>query len=617
MRTLAGCDLPEPLKQGSVELLALGDFAASNESAEILPLDAKGATLKFPAATLAVEARVVGAQRPFIGYAESLQRARFDVLLWQQLTTCEVFRPDGAQGYPGRFGGQALGYAPELGLVLAAGGNDVLVSNAVVGGVSFDVSTGALSAFDTSHAAALREARAFATSTAFRDKLLVAGGENPAYGVADEDIEPLKTAEIFDPAQGGFAGEPIVLKDARTRHAALVLQSGDTLLVGGRNRVGDSNVALRPCELISVETGRAKPVATLASERIFPRALRLSDGRVFVGGGTTLAGTAADPAGEWLSADGLEQLAETDDSLPPRHGRAFVAMPGGGVLAVGGCETSDCSTQTSFEAYWLDRDGAVTALPLERIAAPRPILLPGSDGSPWLVAARQDEPDTPRLFRFDPWSRRFTEADAPAGLRLPRAGFPEPVAIAPDAFVWIDDRGARGALFGLRLGTRNRYSRDVALVLASEPRDPSRPLHLVPDRPLQGDERYDGRLWLSDSAGERGVTVWVADTDYADVRVAVRLAAPDPALGVPESAPPRVVLGDVELGAGYCPWPAGDARGGDADVPTVVRRGTRAELRYRGASRPCSVPGERASIALRAGAGTSVVTELVVQRGGR
>jgi hypothetical protein len=130
VHTLAGCDLPSELGLGQLQLQALGDFRASNDSAEVLPLDARGTALRFPLATRAIEARVEGARGRFIGYGQRVKADRFDVLLWPELQHCSVFRADGAQGYPGSGGGQALGYAREQGLVFAAGGNDPLVSDA-------------------------------------------------------------------------------------------------------------------------------------------------------------------------------------------------------------------------------------------------------------------------------------------------------------------------------------------------------------------------------------------------------------------------------------------------------------------------------------------------------
>ena len=623
VHTLSNCGLPPELARGDLELLALGDFAATNESAEILPIDRHGAPLKFPAATRAVEAHVDNGVTAFAGYGERRKNAGLDVLLWPELATCTVWRPDGAQGYPGRNGGQALGYSASSGVVVAAGGNDPLVSDAIVGALSFDVATGSVKALDTSDAGVLREPRAFATITPFGEQLLVAGGEQPVFGVPEADIEPEATAEIFDPKQGRLSGELIQLRSTRTRHAAVALDDGRTLLVGGRTKVTTTSIAQYQLEIVDPKTRRAS-VADAIAPRIDPRALRLTDGRIFVGGGTGLDGALTEPVVQWLTPDARLDRAQPNPNLAARFDRAFVATVGGGVLAVGGCEDRPATSQEDaaacaascthgcvpldgkYDAWWIDRDGVATEVELDGISAPRPILLPGSDGSPWLVAAGADLPDKPQLFRFNPWTfpPRFEPATVANDARLPQPGMPAPVAVDPDAFVWIDDSQGQGQLLGLRLGTRNRYAQDLALVLFSDPADPTRPLHLVPDRPLRDAVSYDGALTLNDPS----VTVLVADTDYADVTLTLHLA---------RRGLPRVLLGKTPLGGADCPWPDGDQTGGDFDFPTILRSGAQAELRFHGGGRVCAVEAGRLQLALQAGDQASTVVELDVQRGVR
>jgi hypothetical protein len=607
MHSLSGCGVPESQRDGQLELRALGDFTASNDSAELLLLEPAAAVpLRFPAATRALEARFESSQPRFIGYGERVAEDSYDVLLWPEQISCSVFRPSGAQGYPGKHGGQALGYIPERGSVIAAGGNDALLADAIVGALSFRVTDGALASYDTSQSAVLKEARAFATATSFDGRLLVAGGQNPVYGVPEADLEPSRTAELFDAQVGGFVGAPIELRNNRTRHAAVALRDGTTLLVGGRSKLGPSNTAQRLTEVVSPASLRAELRATIEG-RIDPVALLLSDGRVFVGGGVDVDGAPVLPAAEWLSEDAKRNLGDTGQLLPARVGRAFVALPGGGVLAVGGVAEGS----SGDDAFWIDPNGAIEPISLGSIRAESPILLPGSDGRPWLIAAEADALDVPRLYRFDPWAKLFEPADVPAELRLPRPGFPQPIAIDPDAFVWLDDdaNGEHGELVGLRLGTRNRYAQDVALVLSSDPLDPGRPMHLAPASPLDASEVYDGgQLHLApNDDGGLGVTVWVTDTDYADVSISVHLGA--------DSALPVLVLGDTPLGGSSCPWPAGPARDEAALRPSVLRQGEIAQLRYQGESRECRVAAGRHALGIAAEGDASVVAQLDVVRG--
>ncbi|HEX2874634.1 MAG TPA: hypothetical protein VHP33_25450 [Polyangiaceae bacterium] len=615
VHSLPGCDLPPELLQSNLELLALGDFVASNDSAEFLRLDQAGAALKFPVATQAAVAHVGQGSQSFAGYAERHENS-LDVLLWPELSTCQVWRHEGEPGYPGRNGGQAFAYSAHSGVVLAGGGNDPLDTGSTVGALSFDTRRGALHTLGTADEGVLRQPRAFATATPFGEQFLVAGGEEPVLDVPDRDLETLGTAELFDPKLGRFAGEPITLRSNRTHHAAVELRDGRTLLVGGRSQVGATSIAQYRLEIVDPASRRAS-VADAIAARIDPRAVRLSDGRIFIGGGVDLSGAPVEPVGQWLTVDARLETTRLSSDVAPRFERAFVPMLGGGLLAVGGCEDrpkasaedveacAACSRGCpplggEYDAWWIQSDGSASEVSLAGIHAPRPILLPGSNGSPWLVASAASAPEIPRLFRFDAWAERFELADVPDTLRLPRPGMPQPLALDPDAFVWLDDDGDRGELLGLRLGTRNRFTQDLALVLLSDPIE-TRPQHLVPDGPANGAVSYDGRLTLRSPE----VSVRVADTDFADLTLQLRLV---------QGPPPVVVLGDTPLGGADCPWPEGDARGGDADLPTIVRKNGRAQLRFHGEGQSCAVAEGRVTLALRAGDDVTVVRQLDVTR---
>jgi hypothetical protein len=78
---------------------------------------------------------------------------------------------------------------------------------------------------------------------------------------------------------------------------------------------------------------------------------------------------------------------------------------------------------------------------------------------------------------------------------------------------------------------------------------------------------------------------------------------------------PLLLLGETALGGADCPWPDGSDSGGDFDFPTVVRSTARAELHLHGASRACKVEPGRLTLALRAGDGVSIITQLEVRRG--
>lgn len=613
VHSLASCDLPSELADSNLELAALGDFEADNDAAEALPLGRAGTSLRFPAATQAVVARVQSGGRAFVGYGERRGDAGVDVLLWPERATCAL----PSAGYPGKHGGQALGYAPQAGVVLVAGGNDPLNADALLGFLTFDARSGALAVHGRPESGAQPAARAFASVTRFGSQLLVAGGEKPVLGVPDLDLEPCALGELFDTSRG-FTGETIALQSARTHHAAVNLDDGRTLLVGGRTKVGSTSIAQYQLEIVDPR-GPRSAIGDAVTARIDPTALNLDDGRVFVAGGTALDGSLVTPVGEWLTAAGRLDSTRLGGEVAPRFERAFVALSGGGVLAVGGCEdrppASDddaercarclhgCEPLDGYDAWWIDRDGNPSPVRLDGIAAPRPLLLPGSDGSPWLIATEMNRPETTQLFRFNPWARGFEAAPLSRPHSLPSRDMPAPLSLGLDTFMWLEPGAHGDQLIGLRLGTRSRYAQDLALVLLADPLDPTRPLHLTPERAPGEGALYDGKLTLRDS----DVIVRVADTDYADVTIDIELSDPS-------SAPPVVWLGSSPLGGAECPWPEGDT----LEAPSIVRRDGQALLRFHGGEpRRCPVGVERLTLGLAAGAETSVVSQLRVRRSAR
>ena len=525
----------------------------------------------------------------FIGYAELEPDGAAALLLWPEARVCVL---GGRRSYPAPGGGQAFGYASATGTLLLAGGSALERPSASVGVLSFDAGTGRISS-EAGSPASLREPRAFATVTPFGDSLFVAGGENPLHGDGDLAV-PRKTAEVYRPQSASFASS-IDLVEERSRHAALLLKSGSVLLIGGRGAASD---ALRVLELVDPIAQRSSiaGLTALSAPRIAPSALVLDDGRLFIGGGSAADGTPLS-ALEWLSADGREHLgAVFPPDMPARHDRAFTALPGGGVLAVGGCEARSarddderaeceaacregCPPLSGYDAWWIAPSGEIHELPFD-LPAPRPVLLGGADGAPLFASGA---PGDDRLYRFDPWRAEFDALDLPlpAPAPAPRAGLPAQ-ALDVESFVWLAETPDGVLLEGLRLGTRNRYSRDVFLVTQSDPEFPERPLHLVPDRPLAGSAGYDGALWFS--AGS-AVVVYVAATDYADLSLSAHF----------DGAAPRVVLGSAEFGGEACPWPRFDS-----SPVALVRNGGTVRLWAAGETTSCAADSGRLRVGLAA-----------------
>ena len=171
--------------------------------------------------------------------------------------------------------------------MLVAGGDES--DGAAAGSLVFESDTGSIDVPTPS----FPQARAFATVTPFGSGLLLAGGENPLNTDVVGEREARQKAAVYDPRTRDSTRDPIALELARTRHAAVVLESGETLLVGGGRPSGDgTTVTVTPFELVSPETRRSRidGLVGLADGRLEPTALRLDNGNVLVGGGYTPTG---------------------------------------------------------------------------------------------------------------------------------------------------------------------------------------------------------------------------------------------------------------------------------------------------------------------------------------
>ncbi|HET9930658.1 MAG TPA: hypothetical protein VFQ35_08220 [Polyangiaceae bacterium] len=600
----AGCERRPSPGDASLRLTPLGDFALPAAS-EVLLDTAK--SLDFPEQTRAVVAEARTSDGVFVGYAARGAKPSLDVLLWPDEAACRLDVDPGAAPNPG--GGQALGVSADATLALIVGGNSPKLPAGSVAATIFDTGSGEVTALSSSGEprTALAEPRAFATVTPFGTQMLVAGGEDPLNSDGNGLAPPSKTAEVFDPERRRF-GSALTLTVARSRHAAVALAGGQTLLIGGR---GPSGNALNALEVLAPGDthGSIQGLAALTYPRLFPTAALLDDGRIFVGGGVTALGTPLS-ALEWLSSNAKQILrADLPEQLPPRFDRAFAALPGGGVLAVGGCQPSEdpctdvCRSgcpprdagddRVRYDAWWIAPDGALTRVPLD-IDAPRPVLLGGGDGRPMLASGA---PGDTKLYRFDPWQARFVEG--PFSVSAPPvAGLP---ATAPDdgAFLWLSEDGVGAQLSGARLSTRNRFAIDENL-LGAPSDDVAAPYPLVPDRPALSKTRFDDSVNTLFFEEGSDVGVFVAASDYANVTVELTV----------EGDAPKVVLGTREYGGDDCPWPIGAVA-----QFRLERRGERVTLGSAGTSAPsCDAPRGRVRLGVKRGRGAMGVRYFRVTR---
>lgn len=608
---IASCG--EDHQDARLTLQPLGDYA-SVPSID-LDLQTENSELPIPAETRAFEARLSpgDGSHVSIGYAERGAGSDVPILLWPSRKVCRLGPVEGSS-YPWGESGQGIGYSPAAHTLLLAGTS--AVEAASLGALSFDTGSGQHRVFmNPGQGGVMNEARAFATVTPFGGRLLVAGGEDPLRSDGSLVLTVSETAEVFDPVAGAFLPHPIALSVGRTRHAAVVLPSGDTLLLGGQSPFG---LALNVLELVSPDNELASLVglARLQIPRLSPVVLPLEDGRVFIGGGTAADRTPIS-ALEWISADARAHVrVEIPDRLPQRHDRAFVAMPGGGVLIVGGCaelrgaddlQTScsecrngcvpirDITQAPEYDAWWVTPDYVLSRLEFP-ILAPQPVLFGGADGEPLLSPG--DPSNRQRVFRFDPWSATFEEEPDLEFAQPPRAGLPA-IALDSQAFVWLSqDDDSQPALFGLRIGTRNRFGAPGA-----ERRDRGT-LSLVPDRPVGlGDSAkavYDGETLSFVEASD--VRVFVAGVDFSNFELELELA--------PGSATPRLVLTSVDR-----PGPLiVEVPEADANRLRISRRANRLLFEHSASKDFAGVPSGRVGIGFAAGNGVTTLTRISIKR---
>jgi hypothetical protein len=584
-----------------IELQALGDFEASNRTAESASANASALELSFPLSTRAVTAEANDGDDRWLG-AGTVYDDAAELTLLPEDRDCSLHVSEPG-GYPAALEGTAWALSADGRFLLVAGGSGTDASGTLL----FEIGTGKTG----SVADGLLALRAGASVTPFGSDFLVAGGES-TIGVAE-------TGEAVQATLSPAQPSTVRLRIPRAHHGAAVLPNGETLLVGGRS--GESgSTPLTPLEAVSPRTfeGRLGRLAVLATGRIDPTVITLTDGRILVAGGHDGAQPDPNPITslEWLTPDASRSarppLDLADFGASGVH-LAFTALPGGAVLAAGN-DGENALGMRGPQAYWIAADGFVEVIPLPALSsipgdgAPAPLLIPASDGAPFLVLGLAD---ARRILRFDPWATasvdRFEDADIEVAAALPSARMPKPLAIDPGAFVWLAPDGDGNALFGLRHDTRGAYTRDLGLLQLTDPSDPRRPLHVSPDfRAGSGSVIYDGRLRLGgDGSGpiERIASVFVTDTVYADLDLTLELES---------GPPPLVLLGSTEIGGPACPWPE---PGAAPDGLRVLRRGSGVIIIRGGVQRTCEAPEGRLTVGVKqGGVEPSILSELVIRR---
>jgi len=543
----------------------LGDFAPVSSPLPSLALSQVGAVLAgFPADTEEIVATVTGAAAGsalWNAHALLPSAGPVDLLALPFGSPCALTDPIDA-----RTGG-ALGVVDALHALVAGGTSSAGVPRTAL----VDLTRGTV----TELAGGLLAPRTSPSITPWSGGAVVAGG----IGLAGST----PSFEIYSSSAGDFDGATYPLSQARARHAAVVLASGETLLVGGVDATGH---VLGSMEAIDPVARRARTggLAFLDVPRADPVALRLASGEILVAGGVDADGAPVATI-EWFSAD-ASRLERTRPLVSSLH-EAFVPLAAGGALAI----IAPDAPIAGFQNTWvIAADGSLdAATPIETLTDPR--LFEGTEQAPILWTGD-------RWLVWEPWAGAFAALESAIGAPGPSGdpvGSPE-----PGLGVWLDGT----TVSALRFGTRGPYATTPSPLLAGAEGTSL----TAPDQLVTG--ASTGAITFDPEAGltlESGASVFLTDTTFA----AFTLDAETPG-----KLPPAIVLRDAEgnetvLDSAAC----GIAAGASVHLEregSVVRASVDG-----GALATCNAApaaGARVSIGVRGIGASSVVRGVVVTR---
>lgn len=555
---------------------------------------------ELPPATRSLVVDVSQRNLDWRGLVDVPSKGAVNVLLWRTHEACRLTRD------VERRTGMTLGVAGSQFII--AGGRSIdgpAVPHTYVG----NLNTGAIERLQFG----LNTRRLFSTITPFRgpnevdaSSALVAGGEDPDTGQA------IDNAEIYVPKIGGpndvgdFEREHIPLSRGRTRHAAIVLPTGETLLIGGADESGGPLPSMEIVDPVS-RRARTAGVALLENARTNPIAVRLSNGEILVWAGLGDRGRIVQ-ALEWILPDASDHSTKPSIPLVTGRERAIVPLEGGGALAVIAPDLGgDPEEFAKFQTVWvISADGFVEpAIPIDPATLETVRLFPGAEGAPVLWTGR-------RWLRWSPWFGAFQpipEAPERGPSLAVEDGVPHSFLTAdPGLALWLEDRREAGmSVSGFRFATRSRFD------VVPKPLLVRSPDQLAPDRLAGGPNsslRFDESLGLVMGPGS---SAFLTDVTFADFELSVDVTG----------GSPTVVLRLVDSGAEY------EVGGGGCPIsqnPTnrlfVRRRGSKVEVQVddkplRNCVSELPSSGVRVAIGLRGSdqaTGRSSAKNLVVTR---
>jgi hypothetical protein len=177
-----------------------------------------------------------------------------------------------------------------------------------------------------------------ATATVLADgRVLIVGGLGGpgTTGTTGLQYEPLKSAEIFDPAVGAFTGAG-AMADGRALQIAVRLTDGQVLVAGGLGGPGGT-VALPTAERFQPTTGAWSATAPMSQGRDGASASVLSNGLVLVAAGETVDQGARHSLATAQVFDPAKNLWNPAGTMScPRSGAGVALLADGSVVVVAG-----------------------------------------------------------------------------------------------------------------------------------------------------------------------------------------------------------------------------------------------------------------------------------------
>jgi hypothetical protein len=174
--------------------------------------------------------------------------------------------------------------------------------------------------------------------------------------------EAASSAELYDPAADTFLSTGPLSAPRSDAHAAVALESGEVLLLGG-DPSGTGATPTADAEIYDPVTDTFRPTGSMTIPRRPYGAVRLHDGRVLVAGGTTTGKVVVASAEIYDPLTG--RFTRTGDLAAARHKHAAAVRPDGTVLIMGGSAgQSDSVILASTELFDPERGSFRPAPPL-------------------------------------------------------------------------------------------------------------------------------------------------------------------------------------------------------------------------------------------------------------